>query len=422
MKTIKFGVIGGGSIFSPELVELIAKEIDSFKSVQISLMDTDKERLATVGRLCERIVKKYQVPITIDYADSYEEVVENSDFILIQFRIGGEDARIDDELLGKKYKIPFVETITVCGVATFLRTYYELETLATIINEKAPHAWVLNFANPAGIVAEALHELGVKNVIGVCNASTRLLQFLQTKLQYSDEDSLFMSWRGLNHLTAVDSILLNGQEFLSTLIEDLEDFETDRIPFEKKLIQEIGFLPNQYFQYYFRRNSIVEKLQKAEKVRSEIVKETNADLLAQYKDIDYVPEGLSKRGGSGYSKTVVEVIKSLVIGDNKIHYLVTRNNGAIKELHDDAFVECPCHVAKNLVVPLSGAPLPKVAASIIVPMKSYESMLIEAAIQRSRKLLYQSMMMNPLLCDHVLVTDLLKDILEHNKSYLPKEM
>lgn len=420
-KKIRFGIIGGGSIFTPELIDLISDEMEIFHDVEITFMDICKSRMDITCGLSERILSKKGVSIPVRYTDRYEEAIENADFILLQFRVGGEDARIDDELIGKCFRIPFVETVSVCGIATFLRTYFELEKIAMIIKEKAPDAWVLNFANPAGLVAEALSKLGIRNVIGVCNASTRLFQFLKKKLGYDNDDDCFMTWRGLNHLTVVDSIVLQGKEVLPELIDSLEDFESDRVPFEKELIKQIGFLPNQYFQYYFRRQAMVDKLQAQEKVRSELVKEINHDLLNEYRNIDSVPEKLKQRGGSGYSKTVVSAIRSLITGDNKIHYLVTENKGAIPQLPYSAYVECPCVVGNNLVLPVACGNLPAAAEPLIVSMKQFEELLIEAAMDRNRKLLYQSMMVHPLIGDHSLACNLIDSIMNHNSGYLPKE-
>ncbi len=166
---------------------------------------------------------------------------------------------------------------------------------------------------------------------------------------------------------------------------------------------------------------MIEKLQKAKNVRSQIVKQINKNLLEQYKTIDYIPKDLTKRGGSGYSKTVIEVIKSFIIGDNKIHYIVTKNNGSISELPYNSYVECPCAVSKNKVSPLACGKLPLAAAAVIVPMKIYETLLIKAAMKRDKDLLYQAMMAHPLLSDHVLVSELMKEILMKNKNYLPIE-
>lgn len=419
---VRFGIIGGGSIFSPELVDLIAQDIDVFDQVQIRFMDIDQERQAIVGGLCERIVEKRKVPIQIQYTNTYEETVQDCDYILVQFRVGGEDQRICDELLGKKYKIPFVETVSVCGIATFLRTYYEIEKLAAVIKEKAPNAWVLNFANPAGLAAEAFYRCGIKKVVGVCNASTRLLQFLRPKMHFSETDHVFMNWRGLNHLTVVDSFLLNGQEILPDILKDLADYESDRTPFPARMCKQLGFLPNQYFQYYFLRRAIIEKEQKADQVRSQVVKEINAKLLEEYKEIDYVPQGLTQRGGSGYSKTVIETICSLHVGDNKIHYLVTKNQGAIPQLPYEGFVEVPCVVNQNCVQPVASGALPDAAAPLICGMKAFETMLLEAAKKRDKNKLYQSLMIHPLIGCDCIAQPLMEEILLENKSYLPEQL
>lgn len=426
MKTVNFGVIGGGSIFSPELVDLITRELDVLGNVNIRFMDVDLRRQSVVGGLCERIIRKKEselpATVAISYVDTYEEAIVGSDYILIQFRVGGEDARIEDELLGKKYRIPFVETVSVCGVATFLRTYKELEKIAELINRLAPEAWVLNFANPAGIIAETLSKLGIRNVIGVCNASTRLLQFLKPKLGFDDDAEFFMNWRGLNHLTVVDRFVVNGEDMMPAIMDGLRDFETDRIPFPGEMCRRLGFLPNQYFQYYYLKQEIIGKEQTAEKVRSQLVKEINASLLKQYESIDEVPDDLTKRGGSGYSKTVMEVIMSLHSGDKKIHYIVTRNQGAIQELPYDSFVEVPCVAGRNTVLPVACEKLPDTAAPLICTMKAYEIKLIEAAMERDQDKLYNSMMIHPLLGSHDLVKPLMDEILQKNRIYLPKDL
>ncbi|TCL41883.1 6-phospho-beta-glucosidase [Harryflintia acetispora] len=420
MKTVNFGVIGGGSIFSPELVDLIAKDIGAFGRVNIRFMDVDQGRQEVVCGLCERIAKKSGAPISISYVDSYEQALEGCDYILIQFRIGGEDMRIDDELLGKKYKIPFVETVSVCGIATFLRTYYEAEKLARLIVDKAPQAWVLNFANPAELVAQALAGCGVKKVIGVCNASTRLIGFLKEKFHFGDEDDYFMTWRGLNHLTVVDSFQLRGKEILPEILRDMQDYESDRTPFPAELCRELGFLPNQYFQYYFLERELIGKEQQAAQVRSQLVKEINGELLAEYKTADFVPEALTRRGGYGYSRTVVEAIRSLHTGDRRTHYLVTENRGAIPELPYKGFVEAPCVVGKNMVRPIACGRLPAAAAPLISTMKAFETELIAAAKERSRTRLLRCMMIHPLIGDYRIAQPLLEDILSHNAPYLPE--
>ena len=156
-------------------------------------------------------------------------------------------------------------------------------------------------------------------------------------------------------------------------------------------------------------------------VRSQLVKEINAELLGQYEYVNYVPEALTKRGGYGYSKTVVDVIRSLQIGDNQTHYIVTKNLGAIPDLPYESFVEVPCVVNKNLVRPIACGKLPATAAPLISAMKAFENALIEAAVTRSPRKLLESMMIHPLIGDFSLAIPLMADILEHNAAYLPAE-
>lgn len=418
-KKLVIGVIGGGSIFSPELVQILEENADVFSNAEIRFMDSDEKRQSIVGGLCERILEKKNSTIEIKYVPDYEGAIKGADMILVQFRVGGEDARINDELLGVKYKIPFVETVTVCGFATFLRSYYEIEKIAALINEYAPEAWVLNFANPAGLLSEALSRLGVKNVVGCCNAPTTFLSYIKKKLGFDDTKDVYINWRGLNHLTFTDKILVDGKNILEEFIDGLEDYDSERVPFPVELIKSLGYLPNQYLQYYYLKEEIVEKLQK-KTVRSQVVKEVNAALLEQYKDIDYVPEALMKRGGYGYSKSVVCLMRSLLTNDRHIHYIVIKNNGTLPDISNDCFVEVPAIAVEGQIYPLKVEPIPATSATLVYTMKMYETQLVEAAKARSKSMLFNALLMHPLIGSYNLAKPLLEDVLAENKDYLPE--
>lgn len=416
---LKIGVIGGGSIFTPELVELFAQYSDVLGKVEIKLMDCNKQRLEIVGGLCERIVNNLNKPVSVCYADTYEEAVKGADFVLIQFRVGGEDARINDEKLGKKYKIPFVETVSVCGFAAFLRTYYEMEKIAKTVREHAPDAWVMNFANPAGVLTEALYKLGCKKIVGVCNSSTFLIDYLSEKIGAS-RGELFLNWRGLNHLTFTDIVQYKGINIFHELFDKMEDYSSSSNPFPAALIKNLGYFPNQYLQYYYLKEDMVEKLQAQDKVRSEIVKEVNAEILELYGKIDYVPENLRKRGGYGYSRSVVNLIRGMVTNDHSIHYAVVKNGSILPELPFDAFVEVPVLALANDIRAIQVEPLPEAARSLVITMKQYDTMIIEAAQKRSKKLLLNALMVHPLISSFCLAEPLLNDVLEENKEFIPE--
>jgi 6-phospho-beta-glucosidase len=416
-KKLVLGVIGGGSIFTPELVKLIADNADIFGEVELRLMDIDSARLDAVGGLCERILLNMGKPVRVSYADNYEDAVRGADFVLVQFRVGGIDARIDDEHLGRKHKIPFTETVTVCGFAAFLRSYYEIEKIAKAVNELAPDAWVLDFANPAGLLSESLDKLGVKKVLGVCNGYIGFADHLKRHFGVEADEDFFISWRGLNHLTFTDRIMIKGENRYDDYVNGFAD-EVSGFP--AKLVKAVGFIPNPYCAYFYMREKIVVKQAAQEKLRSEQVKEIDEALVEEYKKSDCIPEGLAKRGGYGYSRVVVNIIKGIVSGERRIHYAVVRNNGIMRELPDDAFVEVPVMTLMNDLKAMPVEPLPKTAIPLVVTMKCYEQMLIDGAMKRSRSLLYQALMIHPLIGSHYPAEALLADVLEHNAAFLPE--
>lgn len=418
MKKVTISVIGGGSVFTPELVLLLAENSNALGKVEIRLADIDADRLKIVGDCCSRILAKLGKDVELIYPLSSEAAIEGSDFVLLQLRQGGQDARIQDEKLGKKYKIPFVETVSICGFSTFLRTYYEFEKLAEIIRNKAPEAWVMNFTNPAGQLTEALYGLGLTRAVGVCNG------WIGMKKQLSDltgleEDQFFMNWKGLNHLTFTDAVYSDGRNILPDIIANLDD-EHKHFPFDLDLMRNLGAIPNSYLQYYYNREKMVEKLQKQEYVRSELVKEIDAALLEQYKTVDYLPDDLKKRGGFRYSYAVVGILKSIHCDESKVHYAVVKNGSVFRELPEDAFIEAPVLVKKEGLYPIHTGSLPQYAVPLVVTMKAYERMCIKAAKKRDKTLLWEAMLMHPLIGCHSIAKPMLEDCLELNRSYIPE--
>ena len=421
MSPLRIGVIGGGSIFVPELVELLGRYADVLGPVDLRLMDVDADRMAVVGGLCERIVARAGHPISISYHDAYEPAIDGADFVLVQFRVGGEDARIGDDRLGLEYRIPFVETVTVCGVSAFLRSYYEIEKVAAVARELAPDAWLMEFANPSGMLAEALSKLGRPRVVGVCNSSITVRDGFAEALGASP-DELSMAWRGLNHLTVVDSVRWRGREVYPELVERLAERPHHYLPFPPAFIREVGFIPSYYLRYHWFAREVVEELQARPMTRAEEVKRVNAALLDEYRTADEVPDGLRQRGGYGYSRAVANAIRGLVTGDRSVHYLSVPNRGSIPELPPDTFVEVPVEAVKGELRSLDVPPLPPVARELLVTMKAYETTLIEAARARDRRGVLRALLIHPLISDAGIAEPLLADILEQNQAFLPPEL
>ena len=415
-KNLNIGVIGGGSVFTPELVDLLGQYAPQLGAMNVTMMDVDQPRQKTVGALCERIVKRNGFPVKISYTDSYEAAIKGMDFILVQYRVGFEGGRISDDEIAKKHKIPFVETVSVPGLGAFLRSYYQVEVLAELIKKYAPDAWVMNFANPSGALSEAFYRLGCKKVLGVCNGPTGYRDWLAKEVGADDPQDVFMNWRGLNHLNFIDGIFHEGVDKYPQLAskgKKHNDF-TDGL----------GFWYNSYVSYFYQNQEKVAWLQSEEKTRAVAVKEVNEEILELYQDekLDSLPEKLTHRGGFGYAKAVVDIMRSLVIGDMKVHFPSLRNGSIFPELPEDAFIEVPAIAFKNDLRALQMEPLPPAAKVLVYTMKSYERALFDAAKDRNKNKLLAAMVMNPLFGSECLSRPILEDLLVANKDFLPKEL
>lgn len=421
MDRLRIGVIGGGSIFTPELVDLLGRQADVLGPIELRLMDIDRARLEVVSGLSERIVAQASSPIAIRTCDTYEQAITGADFVLVQFRVGREEARIADDRLGLKYRIPFVETVSVCGFSAFLRSYYEVERIAALVGRLAPDAWVMDFANPAGMLAEAFSKLGCPRVVGVCNSSIVYKDAFAAELG-APPDELFMNWRGLNHLTFVDVVQWQGRNRYPDLVATLARQPHPYMPFPPEFIEAAGFLPSYYLRYHYFEPAMVEQLQAQERTRAEEVKAVNAGILELYRTIDHVPDALRQRGGFGYSRAVVNLIRGLRTGNRAIHYVSVRNGSTLPELPADSFVEVPAITLDNDLRAVQVEPLPDLARSLIITMKHYETTLIEGARRRDRRLLLHALMIHPLIGSHTLAAPLLDDVLEQNRAFLPAEL
>jgi 6-phospho-beta-glucosidase len=415
-RKLSIGVIGGGSIFTPELIDLLGRYTEQLGPLQVTLMDVDQPRQKIVGGLCERLIKRTGQPVEISYTDNYGEAVRGMDFVLVQYRVGFEDGRISDDAIAKKHRIPFVETVSVPGLGAFLRSYYQVEIIAGLVQKYAPDAWVMNFANPSGALSEAFYRLGCKKVLGVCNGPTGYREWLARELGAADPQEVFMNWRGLNHLNFIDGIYYKG--------ENKYPWFFDKEKKNRDFTEGLGFFYNSYVRYFYHREDIVEWLQKEERTRAETVKEVNAEILKIYEDkgLDILPEKLTHRGGFGYAKAVADLMRCLVTGEMMVHFPSVRNGSTLPELPEDAFIEVPSVAFVNDVRTLQMEPLPPAAKALVFTMKQYERALFEAAKSRDKNKLLAAMVINPLFGSECLSRLVLEDVLNANAAFLPEEL
>lgn len=416
---LKLAVIGGGSVFTPELVDLLARRQVSgeIPTRELVLCDIDQARLGIVAGLARRIIDRVGSDIRVTETTDRRRALAGASYILLQLRVGGQQMRIVDEHLGLKYRLPFAETITTCAFGAMLRTAPVYEQLAVELQECSPDAWVFSFANPAGILTQYLQMLGVKRAIGLCNIPVTTLDWVAREYQV-DSDDVFIVSRGLNHLTVADHVFLGQEDVLPQLLATRS--AATQLPFAREVTETLPYLMNPYFQYVLHSEVIRDKLQHQEKTRGQRVLELEGELLAEYgrESTAGVPDRLTERGGYRYSLAVVGLITALRGNGRSLQYVNVRNDGAVPGLPDDAVVEVPAYVERDQVTALSCAAVPAPLDAVVVAYARQQELLCQGVATRSTETLVRAAVANPLIRGFEMATAVVGDLVEANRDFI----
>ena len=416
---VKLAVIGGGSVFTPELVDLLARRAVSgeIPTREVVLCDVDQARLGVVAGLARRIIDRVGAEIRVTETTERRRALDGASYVLLQLRAGGQRMRIVDEHLGLKYRLPFAETISTCAFGAMLRTAPVYEQLAVELRELALDAWVFSFANPAGILTQYLQTLGVTRAIGLCNIPVITLGWVAQEYQV-DVDDVFIASRGLNHLTVADHVFLGRDDVLTQLLASRS--ASTQLPFDREVTETFPYLLNPYFQYVLHSEVIRERLQQQEKTRGERVLELEGELLAEYgrENIVGVPDMLIERGGYRYSLAVVGLIGALRGNGRSLQYVNVRNGGAVPGLGEDTVVEVPAYVERDQVTALSCSAVPAPLDAIVVAYARQQELLCEGVAGRSTATLVRAAVANPLIRGFEMATAVVGDLIEANRDFI----
>jgi 6-phospho-beta-glucosidase len=427
---LKVAVIGGGSTYTPELVHGFLTRQDEFPLDELWLMDIDPQRLEIVGGFVKRMASEnganFRIHLSLDQKDS----ISDASYVITQMRVGQMDARRNDEYLGKRYGLIGQETTGVGGMAKALRTIPVVLNVASDIQALAPHALLVNFANPAGLVTEALFRYAPDvSCVGVCNASitikmeilNKLNEWLGTKIQPQDVQ---IKTLGLNHLTWFYGFEVNGHEYwpqiMAGMIEEMKG--EDDLFFDPNTLQALQMLPNYYLRYYYYTDKMLEKQAHWPPSRAEEVQVIEEDLLKIYRDKErsQLPQELMARGGAYYSTVATQLLNAHYNDLDEIHVLNVRQNGAVPDWNDDWVLELPCRVSNIGIQPLPAEPLPLVCESLIAQVKAYEILTAQAAVTGDRIAAYQALLAHPLGPTADKIEAFLEEMLDINREFLPK--
>jgi 6-phospho-beta-glucosidase len=417
---IKVAVIGGGSTYTPELIEGLADRRERLPIDELVLHDIDDHRLDLVGGLARRMLDRMGWQGRLTLTTDRESAVDGTSFVLVQLRVGGQAARLLDETLPLRFGTIGQETTGAGGLAKALRTVPIVLELADVVRRRAaPNAWIVDFTNPVGIVTQALLDEGHR-VIGLCNVAISLQRSVARRLGV-DPDSLALGHVGLNHLSWVTEVHQDGRDLLPDLLDGHGDEIADEVGVTADRLRQLRAIPSYYLRYYYAFDDVLAE-QRGGHHRAEEVMEIERQLLDMYADpaLDTKPALLEGRGGAWYSVAAARLLASLHDGAGDVQVVDVRNDGAVPDLAADDVVEVPSRIDRDGAHPLPQRPMPAEMRDLVLAVKHFERLAIRAARSGSRDDLRAALEAHPLVGDHIDdVEPLLGALLEANRPYLP---
>ena len=417
---IKVAVIGGGSTYTPELVEGIALRRGVLPVDELVLHDIDPARLAVVGGLAQRILRHHGFDGRFTTTTDRAAAVSDASFVLVQLRVGGMAARLRDETIPLPFGCIGQETTGPGGFAKALRTVpVVLDIAADTRRLGAPGAWLLDFTNPSGLVTQALLDHGHR-AIGLCNVPIGFQRHFAALLDVPPE-RVQLEHVGLNHLSWERKVTVDGVDRLPELIERHAAALAAETELPAELIRRQRAVPSYYLRYYYFERRVLEEL-RGGRPRAEEVMEIERGLLEMYADpaLEVKPRLLEERGGAFYSEASAMLIESLHADRGDVQVVNVRNEGAIPNLDDDAVVEVPCRIDAGGATPLPLAPLAPEMHGLVQHAKAYERLTVQAAVSGDRQTALAALLANPLVRDYEVAEPLLDALLEANREYLPR--
>ena len=414
---MKIAVIGGGSTYTPELIDGFAR-LGSMVT-ELVLIDPATERLEIVGAFAQRILEHQGHPAKIWWTSDLDAGVTDADAALIQLRVGGQRARITDETFPLACGCIGQETTGAGGLGKALRTVPVVLDVASRIRERAkPGAWIIDFTNPVGIVTRALLDAGHK-AVGLCNVAIGFQRKFAALLGVSPS-AVVLDHVGLNHLTWERAAFVDGVDRLPELLSGYLPEISSLVDVPPTVLSTLGNVPSYYLSYFYSHDRHVREMTGAP-TRGEKVASLEATLLEMYRDATLVekPELLGQRGGAFYSEAAVGLLASLHgYDDSAVHSVNVRNNGTLPFLADSAVIEVSARASRSGPEPLPVKPLAPDLAGLVAHVSAYEELALDAALRGGRDRVYRALLAHPLIGQHEYADKLADDLIEAGRDHL----
>ena len=428
---MKVTVFGGGSSYTPELINGFLQRTASFPLSELWLMDILPERLDIVGKFAQRMVEAQGAPFKVILTTDQREAIKGANYVTTQLRAGWMQARREDGYLGRRHGLIGQETTGVGGMAKALRTIPIILKIAEDMQAYAePGALLFNFTNPAGLITEALtrHAPDLLSV-GVCNvpitAKMLLLEHLEKQSGITAEaERAELNTLGLNHLSWHRGFTIDGEEIWPRIIAQyVAKLREEADPeWDPRTIESLQMIPNYYLQYFYHTDRKLAAQEKWPPSRAEEVMAIEKELFAQYAEPDRSepPEGLMQRGGAYYSTVATQLLNAHFNDLQETHIVNVPHRGAVPGWPSDWVLEMPCKIGQDGIKPIPADPLPPVCFGLLSAIKMYELLTVEAAVYGDRNAAYQALLAHPLGPTADKVQDVLDDMLQTHRDYLPR--
>jgi len=413
---MKIAVVGAGSTYTPELVSGLSREREAIDVSELVLHDVDAERLDVVGSLAQRMLLHQGFEGRLESTGELDRALDGADFVLIQIRVGGQEARFQDETVPLACGCIGQETTGAGGLAKAFRTVPVVLSIAEQVRERAADgAWIVDFTNPVGIVTRALLDAGHR-AVGLCNVA---IGFQRSFARWLDVEPtrIVVDQVGLNHLTWVRAVHLDGDDVLPRLLADHGDELADGLELPRRLFDELGAIPSYYLRYFYAHDRVLAE-QLGGTPRAARVMEIERELLELYRDpaLTEKPALLEQRGGAFYSEAAVGLVRSLASGDGAVHEVDVRNAGTLEGLADDDVVEVPARVERDEITPLPQEPLAPELLGLVQHVAAYERLAAQAAEQGDLAVARKALLAHPLIGQDELAGELLEPLLAQREA------
>jgi 6-phospho-beta-glucosidase len=395
--SIKVAVIGGGSTYTPELVSGLSGEQERLDVRELWLVDPDAERREVVGGLARRMLASQRFAGSLEVTEDLDRALDGADVVLFQLRVGGQSARLSDETVPLRCSCIGQETTGAGGFAKAMRTIPVVLEIAERVRElAADDAWIVDFTNPVGIVMRALLDAGHR-AIGLCNVAIGFQREIAAIYGVAPE-SVLVDQVGLNHLTWIRRVLVNGEDVMGEILERHAERLEGQTGLPAELMRLLGVLPSYYLRYFYMHD-LVREQQQTEPPRAQLVAEIERELLALYRDETLVskPAALERRGGAFYSEAATQLVGSLVANTGDVQVVDVRAGDSMPHFAPDDVVELPARITSAGAEPLRQPPLAPELRGLALHVSAYERLTVQAARTGDRETMRKALLAHPLI-------------------------